>query len=548
MAYYRMEKLTSSSPTVTPLPQQSKLTSPATAPYLIGPEGERLLLDGDTLWQLEEDGQPTARLQLPDYGMMQNGAEVLCLFCPQPDELLLITRRSDGMAYEYHLLDLNAAKPETAAQERRVVRVAVCNVYQADIISMEKRIQQAVRQFNYQQDDIFVEMMDYSADTCESMGYRSILERLQKDILDKTTPDVLLMCQQPEIKGLQRNGFFLDLYPLLDADPELRREDFLPNILQMGEFDGALTTVPVSYTIQTTVGVPAVVGDKLSWTWAEYDDLIAATPQLERAIFCVYPPPDLALHYLRWGGDKFLDYKNGVCHLDTPEFIRLLEDCAALPQTPSSESEELSLDLRDGRVLTKLYRLYNFYNLRPLLYEFVDGFGYALDDGFVFKGLPSDAGNGSCAIPQLQVAIATTCADQDAAWQFVRQFLLPSFQTVELAAAADGFPSRKDSLQQLAEDSMQDMDYPGYGGYSPFYLDHDVVSQTIDYWRSGIPAEYVQMAMELVEATTVCYQDDGALNDILFEELDIYFSGARSAADTAAVLQDRIGTYLQEQM
>ncbi len=541
LAYYLLEGLTAKTPTVTRLQlPEIETQQPALFPYLRDGEGQLCILAGDTLWRLDDQGSPTALLQLADYGVSQSGAQLQWAGYLRSGDLLVIATQADGR-YEYHLLDPAGVD----VSDRQLLTVAGCGVF-GQGGSIEGRVQQVVRQFNYQQNEVFVELADYADTACAALGYGSVLERLQRDLVDKTVPDVLLMAQQPELKGLQRNGFFADLYTYLDADGELQRADFLPNILQMCEFDGALTTIPVSYEIQTAVGVPAVVGDKPGWTWAEYDALIAAAPQLERSLFCVYPPSHLVLHYLRWGGDKFLDYENGVCHLDTPEFIRLLEDCAALPDyTP--ESEDTSLAMHDGRILAKLERVFNFYSLRPLLYEFVDGFGHALDDGFVFKGLPSDGDNGSCVIPQLQVAISAACADQDAAWQFVRQFLLPSFQTVQPAAAADGFPSRKDSLQQLAADCAQPMSAP-YGGYRPGYMAYESYKQTIDYWRQGIPAEYVQMTLELVEATTAYYQDDAALDDILLEELDIYFSGARSAADTAAVLQDRIGTYLQEQM
>ena len=51
----------------------------------------------------------------------------------------------------------------------------------------------------------------------------------------------------------------------------------------------------------------------------------------------------------------------------------------------------------------------------------------------------------------------------------------------------------------------------------------------------------------LIEAASQLYQYDGAVAEILWEEADYFYNGARTAAEAAALMQNRVQTYLDEQ-
>ena len=76
-----------------------------------------------------------------------------------------------------------------------------------------------------------------------------------------------------QISAMGREGKLADLYPYLDADPKLDREDFFASALQGMELDGALISTGAGMSFETVIGASSLVGEKAGWT---YDDFTAA--------------------------------------------------------------------------------------------------------------------------------------------------------------------------------------------------------------------------------------------------------------------------------
>lgn len=141
-------------------------------------------------------------------------------------------------------------------------------------------------------------------------------------------------------------------------------------------------------------------------------------------------------------------------------------------------------------------------------------------------------------------------ADPDAAWAFVRTLLLPEYQ----AQASQGFSVRQDVLAADAAAAQRpDPDGDLLYEIPAFLLPQFLASQgqlppeQEAYWRSGVQAADCQRALRLIYDTHTLYQYDTTIADLLWEEAAYFYDGVRSAEDAAAILQDRVQTYLSEQ-
>ena len=95
-----------------------------------------------------------------------------------------------------------------------------------------------VLSFNRSHDDVRIAFRDYSmynTDFDQSVGLKYLLE----DILNGNAPDIIPVSELP-YRQLAFRGLLEDLYPFLDADSELKREDFFPNVLYALECGGGL--------------------------------------------------------------------------------------------------------------------------------------------------------------------------------------------------------------------------------------------------------------------------------------------------------------------
>ena len=153
------------------------------------------------------------------------------------------------------------------------------------------------------------------------------------------------------------------------------------------------------------------------------------------------------------------------------------------------------------------------------------------------------SGSGSVINAELCVGINSFCTNPEAAWSFVRTLLLPENQQ---ALAQNGFPLRRDTLEQMALLAQQPAELPVLPVYFQQLRD-DPENEAWDYFSRGLTPEESSQIVSLIEATDVLYRYDAAVAAILAEEAAQYYSGVRTAEEAAALIQNRVQTYLAEQ-
>lgn len=387
----------------------------------------------------------------------------------------------------------------------------------------------AVRDYNFTAPDVYIQTVDYSDIAARAAGYDSGTAMLHDYILKNIAPDILALPNDIGTQNLISKGVFVDLAPWLDADSELKREDFVPGLLAACASGQTLPTIVPTYDLITAAGDSALLGEAPGWTWEEYAADCAAAPDLSAPFFPF--GRETMLHWLvQFGGDSFLDHAAGQAHFDTPAFIDLLQASAAWP----AEGQDMSaVDerevFRQGQSLAFVHVFSDFSALPSLRYAF--------DGDFVLKGLPGEAGSGAAFTPRLQLGITRDCQDPDAAWAFLRTLLLPDFQN----KLSNSLPLRLDALQQAAKEAATADELQK----SLSFLRNDLGEEQLAVWQQTAAGD-CQKLLTAISQTTSLFQYDGTIYDILVEEADAFYNGVRPAAE-AAIIQNRVQTYLDEQ-
>lgn len=415
-------------------------------------------------------------------------------------------------------------------------------------------VSRAVRAFNRSQDQVRIELRDYSDlvyNSMDAVDYEHALTKLATEIMSGKMPDLLMLEGLP-YRQLAVKGLLEDLYPYLDADAELSRADLFGSVLRSMEVDGGLYEVSPSFSLITLMGASSVVGDTPGWT---YDELNAALAQMPEGctVLGPYTGRDEMLSrcvYLEL--DRLVNWETGECRFDSEDFVKLLEFAGSFPAEISYEgdgSENAMTRIASGK---QMLAEVSIYDLDELCFNEQIFGGEA-----TYIGYPTSEGVGNLLYANDGVAMSSRCADKEAAWQFLRQFLTAEYEAEEYG----GLPLNRACMDERIARAMEvEYERDENGNYK---LDPDT-GERIPLPKGGMGMSMGGDAMmeftlwpmterqrdellSLIENSTRFVDMDTHIYGIVREEAESYFAGQRSVEETARLIQSKVKLYVNEQ-
>ncbi len=395
--------------------------------------------------------------------------------------------------------------------------------------------------FNKSNENYRIQINDYQSYD-EANDWEAGITRLNNDIVSGNVPDILYLNDRMPISSYISKGLFADLYPMIDADADMKREDFLSNILEAYSVDGKLYQLVPSFSVNTVVGKTKYVGETPGWTLADLQAILPSLPDgIE--IFPEMTQENFLYTVMNLAGGRFVDWKNGTCNFDSEEFIGLLEFCSTFPKEIDYEAlynndsywTMQETMYREDRALLSQFYLSNYHQYLELRYG---SFG----EEITMIGFPSAPGNGATINANLNIAISAKSKNQDGAWEFVRGYLLSEYQdTVSYA-----WPLRLDRLEEMKADAKQKpyWEDPTTGEREEYedtyYINGEELTLPI------MSDEEIQYVTDFLTSVSEVAVYDTALQTIVVEEAAAYFSGQKSAKEVAGVIQSRASIYVSE--
>lgn len=448
---------------------------------------------------------------------------------PLPDgRILCLSYSYDYSGNTQNDLIILTKTPASEVQQKTALTLAT--------VWLDYDLRSTIIEFNKTNPDYRIEVADYSEYNTEE-NYNAGLTKLNTEIISGNVPDIICNSGNLPVQQYVAKGLLEDLYTYIDNDGELARDQLVPGPLKAMEMNGGLYQVTSGYNISTLAGSSDFVGEGMGWT---IDELLAAVEQHpEASAFSPYMTRDSMLYYLiSQGMGEYIDWSTGECSFDNPSFIKLLEFINTFPaEYDYSKEEEVYVDdytlLAQGQILLTTFYAYDLQSF--YVYDKM------LNGHLVFKGFPSDSGNGHVFSPNTALSITSKCKDKDAAWQFVRTLLTEEYQKERMYW---GLPTNQAVFDDIIEEAM-----------TPQYDENGAeISQggwgmsdgtTIEIY--AMTQEEVDKFMELINAAGMTMSYDESLMTIIQEEVAPFFAGQKSAADTASVIQSRVNIYVNEQ-
>lgn len=451
----------------------------------------------------------------------------------------LTTEWDDSLDSQSVELLMLTQKPASSVAQRKTITLAT--------MSLDWQSRSQIIDFNKTNTEYVIDVRDYSEYNTED-DYSAGMTKLTTEILSGKMPDILDLNGLP-VNQLAAKGMLEDLYPYLDSDSELSRDDIFPSVLKALENDGKLYSTCSGFYIQTVLGASSVVGDTPGWTVQQFKAALASMPEGCTA-FDQYTTRDTIMYYcLALDLDSFVDWNTGKCSFDSQSFVDMLEFVKSFPSEFDWDSYEYTdEDSAPARIAAGKQML-----LSTSLSDFSDFQMYkAIFGGKVTCiGFPTDYGNGNMMGLSSGYAISSGSANKDAAWQFLRGFFTEDYQTDNVWQ----FPSNVNAFNKKLKEAMTPHYQKDENGNYILDENGNKIEESQGGWGWGsvtieikaVTQEEADQILDLINTTTKVMRADETISKTVNDEAAAFFEGQKTAEEVAKTIQSKVSIYVNEQ-
>ncbi len=391
--------------------------------------------------------------------------------------------------------------------------------------------------FNRQSQEYRIMVQEYGD---ASMSFDKKMEVYAKDLEAGNIPDIIDLTYCPmTLETLICVGAVEDLTPYLEADETIKKEDYIPNVLSAYERDGGLYAIMPCFGVEAFVGRADEIGEKKTWTTEDVITLLDSKEADTKLL------PGADKWSILWimcnrNQDMFIDKDSGACSFTGEEFKKILEFANRFPNEGNDDST--LDDLRNGRTLlnrevitsVQQYQMYEYMFGGPVNTIGYPSFG---ESGLTLKS------NGTT------VAMSAYSENKEGIWEFIR-FNLSKERQENAGSPNGGFPILKSALEKQFEKDMEQEYIKDENGSqrempkSTWMRSLGGEEFTVEVYAAN--EEQVARVREMIETA----QNEESMNteilNIISEEASGYFEGQKSVEDVAAVVQNRVQLYMNE--
>ncbi|MBE6856114.1 MAG: extracellular solute-binding protein [Ruminococcus sp.] len=404
-------------------------------------------------------------------------------------------------------------------------------------------ISEYVRRFNLKDEPYEINLVNYSllSEDSDNEFYSDAFNQLKMDLVSGEKIDMVIL-KPEDMYAMAKNGYLADLYEVMDNNDGLKKEEFLPNVLEGLEFEGKLPAVCESFWILTAVAKESNIGgDMANWTLDEAIDFYNSIPEDSDLIYEMWASMEDGV---LWGGNTLenfimrrivrdcIDLPGGTCEFgDTfRKAVEFLEGKdlvkSNIIQDPNSDVNVNAWSLINDKAFFNCTMIAGFNAF--LTQEVCTVFG---GEDITYVGYPSESGCGAITEAGILWGITANSEMKDEAWDLICQRLEngnDSDAVPVLTEKLEKDASSKGTTDNWALRKPQQLPYPEQGKLVT--ISDETVQKTLDYIKSIRFEPYYASEAEAI----VC------------EEYHAVLAGEKTLDECVEVLENRISIYLSE--
>lgn len=422
---------------------------------------------------------------------------------------------------------------------------------------VSSELEKSIKIFNRVQTDVQIEVRDYS----DENG----MQRLFTELALGQVPDIMEMHRLGEGKDtawiqtpyqdrpagedwmpyrqMVQKGYLEDLWPYIEADPELGRDGVLMPPLKAAEINGGLYMLFSDVSITTMISPERVVGTRSGWTFDEMLETFSAMPEGSTIMRYNATREDMFSMLCAPLLDQYVDWETGQNSFDSQGFRDMMEFLSAFPAEFKTflSQEEMEAEIVE-RILTG-HQMLEAVTTAALWY--LPGVDAFFGERATYVGYPTADGSlGSYfSLHGSKLAISSTCQNKDAAWDFMRQTVAKKYGSTEMRNLHTYGEEIKTPIVRKNYEMANRLDMKDtlraeslYGGpLKTSYFKWEQCNQ-----------DHLQRYENLINNTTQIYWPNSELSTIVWETAGPYFTGDKTLNDTVSLIQNRVQLYINE--
>ena len=397
--------------------------------------------------------------------------------------------------------------------------------------------------FNKSHDDVRITLTDYSSYNGDGDDWSLGMDTMKSDILSGNVPDILVVPNEFDLGMYANKGLFADMYEMIENDEDIELDDYLENIIALGEYNGELYELIPSFNAVTLIGKTSDVGEGFSWTFDDVNKLLEEKGE-DVSLFSKDSISRSSVMYygISMAFDQFYNSNTGECNFDSKEFIQFLELLKQFPETgPDVWMDDnywmtYENQWRNGETILKQEWIYDFRN-------YVQNSQGCFGEEVSYIGFPTRDGSGSSAYVNFSLAIAQESAYKEEAWEFVSYFISDEYQE----NVSDGFPVKLSAIEEKAEKERTPNSWvdeeTGEEIVEDFYFwigDEEIILEM----PTEEECEYV---IQFLKSIDYRYKDISEITAIIEEDAAAFYEGEKTAEQVAETIQSRVKILISEQ-
>lgn len=386
----------------------------------------------------------------------------------------------------------------------------------------------AVSTFNAQNSNVKIKLVDYS--TYDLSGESGDgLTKLNTEIIAGDIPDLFDLGTLYE-DTYANKGLLENLDSWLDGPNGPSRDQLVEPVISALERENGLYSIPAYFKVSAVVGSSELLSGE-GWTPEEFL-AFAEEHGADKMFPSQMTGNDFMDYVITFTAEDYMDRDAGTCDFDNEGFINMLKFAARLPVEEPSIPGDQSSEVAEGKCLLIL-------RVTGIPMEELEMWNALFGGEAEHKGFPSTHGTGICARVSNRVGMSSASQHKDEAWAFISWMLSDEFQSQ--LHRRNAIPM---SASQMEHDFRQVIEKSnGQPQIWEIYIDDVPTDLTCDPASEDTYNE----AMSLINRIDCIDQCDGNISKIVMEECSYLFSGAKTAEETAKLIQERVSLYMAEQ-
>lgn len=418
----------------------------------------------------------------------------------------------------------------------------------------EKYMESAIAQFRKKYPDIKVDMKDFSAATISSSvdgpgedeinraqkaeeDYRKVVST---ELMAGKGPDIVEMEGLPYKKYIDKNSL-ANLSEMIKNDKGFDINNYKQNILNAFKYKNDMFIMPVNFSFTTFAANKSIMDkegiriDSSNWTWKDFLSIAQKITRdqdgdgkPDQYALEKMSPEDIFSLVFQSESNNFIDLDKRTCSFDSREFIDLLNFTKEFSGkgfcSPKLDIPELYKMLDPGTI--------GFMRSYFGTYQGVIQTQCLMNGEAEFYDTPS---YGDKKAPNIiyagkTYAISNNSKLKEEAWEFLKLLL------------SDEIQSRDDMYQFPISISALDKKAKSEIAQNYMYMSYKDKGRKV----RALNDDDVKMVNKMIDELEVLPYFEDQASQILSEGVKDFFSGKKSAEDTAKLIQNKISIYLNE--